>query len=131
MNMDKLMQATFESIIENEEELFGSDNKMHLAMAAAMVQRHTSDLLARATKSTAKLAFVTATETAEKIDDKEEATDKWHKLFVPKLQKDDNMDALLTALSFIGRYVEELGEVAARKMIDDEPGSFGAKFGRN
>ena len=41
------------------------------------------------------------------------------------------MDALLTALSFISRYVEELGEVAARKMIDDEPGNFGAKFGRN
>jgi len=131
MNTDKMKQVAYETVIANEDELFEASDKTQLAMGAAMVLRHMPELLAKVTKTTAQLAL----EAADDVDegkDGDEAYSQWHKLFAARLKKHGDMDELLNALNFTSRYVEQLGEVAARKAIADETlENFGAKFGRN
>ena len=91
------------------------------------------ELLAKVTKTTAQLAIEAADDIeVDETKDSGEAYDQWHKLFASRLKKDSDMGELLNALNFTSRYVEQLGEVAARKAIAGETSeNFGAKFGRN
>jgi hypothetical protein len=131
MDTDKMKQVAYETVIANEDELFAASDKTQLAMGAAMVLRHMPELLAKVTKTTAQLA-IEAADDVDEDKDGDEAYSQWHKLFASRLKKDSDMDELLNALNFTSRYVEQLGEVAARKAIADESSeNFGAKFGRN
>jgi hypothetical protein len=131
MDTDKMKQVAYETVIANEDELFEASDKTQLAMGAAMVLRHMPELLAKVTKTTAQLA-IEAADDVDEDKDGDEAYSQWHKLFASRLKKDSDMDELLNALNFTSRYVEQLGEVAARKAIADESSeNFGAKFGRN
>lgn len=135
MNTNKMKQAAYETVIANEDELFEASDKTQLAMGAAMVLRHMPELLAKVTKATAQLALEAADEVNDECkegEDNDEAFTIWHKLFASRLKKDSDMAELLNALNFTSRYVEKLGEVAARKAVADETSeNFGAKFGRN
>lgn len=133
MDTDKMKQVAYETVIANEDELFAASDKTPLAMGAAMVLRHMPELLAKVTKTTAQLALEAAHDLeADESKDGDDAYSQWHKLFASRLKKDGDMDELLNALNFTSRYVEQLGEVAARKAIADESSeNFGAKFGRN
>lgn len=127
MDTEKLEKAAFEMAIENESDLFASNNKAPLAMSAALVVKHMPSLLATAAKGIA----VTALEAAKECDNPE----GWQDVLISKLEEDGVLEKMLNALHFTARYTQKLASVAAEQAYGESPesreGNLGAKFGRN